>query len=121
MAAYWDAELLADKELGEMRKSMKTGKVFSKGQSKAKALPAKLQVSHLKQFLPPSKGCFPYFDPTTSRVRVFYTSISGFRQSHGMATTKADEKERVKELLAWAWKRYCSEHGIECPYAGVFD
>ena len=78
-----------------------------------------MSVQGLKPLLPQVPGCYPHWDGTANRARVFFTTQSGFRASMSTSVDKRGQTEACKKLLAWAWQRHQEQTGEAVPFTDL--
>lgn len=112
-AAAFAREMAMDEELTKHRKASITGK------KRKKKIP-ELLPGRFSEFLPQTKNCFDFFEVAESRVRVFYSTPSGYRMTSSASLTKYGKKEAILKVLKWAWLRHTDFTSEECPHEWIF-
>eukprot|EP00974_Lingulodinium_polyedra_P023395 2259511-Lingulodinium_polyedra.AAC.1 len=54
--------------------------------------------------MPPNS--FLFHDPSTNRVRAYFSTPQGFRTTHGVNLSKGDIRDILVELLKWSWSKH---------------
>ena len=110
-------ELHDDAELEDVYKAKLQHK--RKGKPKTRTLPKKVSIIELAHWLPQAKNCFAFHDPGSDRLRVFYTSPTGYRASSGGSLKLWGEAELCNKLIQWAWQRHFVYTLEECNIVGL--